>query len=52
MAAYPVTWVGVCEECHQPSPEVRDTIEQAEQDARECPCRSEETNARNVGEGF
>lgn len=39
MTAVPVKWLGYCDRCGEPSPEMRDSPEEAEADALDCPCR-------------
>lgn len=39
MAAEPVQWLGRCDACGEPSPEVRDSEAEALADADACPCR-------------
>lgn len=33
------TYIGVCDECEEYSPEVRGSFEEAYQDSVECPCK-------------
>jgi len=36
-----IGYQGVCDSCGEPSPEIRESEQYAEQDATECPCRDE-----------
>jgi len=35
-------YIGYCDRCGEPSPEIRDSYEAAALDAEDCPCRSDE----------
>lgn len=39
MSVSPIKWVGVCDQCGEPSPEIRDSAEEAQDDVDNCPCR-------------
>jgi hypothetical protein len=42
MAVQAVKWLGTCDRCGEPSPEERDSREEAERDALECPNHDED----------
>lgn len=41
MPVIPTKFLGICDDCQEPSPEERDSAEAAQKDIDECPCKEE-----------